>query len=53
MNAFTKLQPYNVHVRYGQDLFQDILVQAYSPEDAIKKAKALTTLPTRWARFIV
>ena len=42
-----------VHVRYGQDLFEDITVKARNEVEAIAKAQKLATLPTRWARFIL
>lgn len=44
---------FTVHVRYGQDLFEDITVKAHNEVEAIAKAQKLTTLPTRWARFIL
>ena len=42
-----------VHVRYGQDLFEDITVKARTEEEAIAKAQKLTRFPARWARFIL
>lgn len=47
------MKTYSVHVRLGQDLFEDILVKARTEDEAIAKAKKLTKLPTRWARFIL
>ena len=44
---------FTVQVCYGQDLFEDITVKAHNELEAIAKAKKLTTLPTRWARFII
>ena len=41
---------FTVHVRCGQDLFEDITVKARTEVEAIAKAQKLTT---RWARFIL
>ncbi len=44
---------FTVHVRYGQDLFEDITVKARTEVEAIAKARKLTRFPARWARFII
>lgn len=37
--------------RHGR--FEDFYVQARSEKEAIAKARKLTTIPLRWAEFIV
>jgi hypothetical protein len=47
-----KKQTYLVHVRLCEK-FEDLYVEATSPEAAIAAAKKLTTLNVRWARFVI
>lgn len=43
---------FSVQVILG-DRFEDLLVKARNEAEAIRKAEKLTTLKSRWARFVV
>ncbi len=46
------MSTYSVQAILG-DRFEDILVKASSEQDAINKAEKITTLKSRWTRFVV
>ena len=43
---------YIVQAIYGNQ-FEDLYVEARSPEQAVAKARKLTSLRSRWTRFVL
>lgn len=46
------MKTYMVQAIYGEQ-FEDITVKAANPKDAIAAARQLTTLKSRWTRFVL
>jgi hypothetical protein len=47
-----KMNAYQVQAIYGEN-FEDIYVEAKNEKEAINKAKKITSLKSKWTKFVI